>query len=219
MILMVGSRAGRWRLLGAGVWLSAVLALGCSSAVGQTAPSQDGAQALIRQSSEQLLNRLRTDRERLLNDAEALREVVAQVLVPVLDFDVLSRLVLGRHFRKATPTQRQRFAQEFRDMLLRSYTAPLLKYADDIQIDYLPAVPSQRADRTMVRTRLSYRGSQGIPIDYRLRFKDGQWLVYDVKIMGLSAVGLFRQTFNADIQRLGIERFLARLAERSDRDF
>ena len=216
---MVGSRVGRWRLLDVGVWLPVALALGCGAASGQTAPSQDDAQALIRQASEQLLHQLRTDRARLLDDAEALREMVAQILVPVLDFDALSRLVLGRHFRKATPAQRRRFAQEFRDMLLRSYTAPLLKYADDVQIDYLPAVPSQRADRSMVRTRLSYRGSQRIPIDYRLRFKDDRWLVYDVKIMGLSAVGLFRQTFNADIQRLGIEEFLARLAERSERDF
>ena len=220
MMLIMRSAVGRRRLLGVGWWWLAVLGCGlfAGAAGGQSAPSQADAQALVRQASEHLLQRLRADRSRLLNDAAALREVVAETMMPVLDFTALSRLVLGRHFRKATPAQRQLFAQQFRDMLLRSYTAPLLEYADNIQIDYLPMTASERPDRSVVRTRLSYRGSQRIPINYRLRFKDDRWLVYDVTIMGLSAVGLFRQAFNADIQRLGIEAFLAQLAQR-ERDF
>ncbi|MGB1109013.1 MAG: MlaC/ttg2D family ABC transporter substrate-binding protein [Gammaproteobacteria bacterium] len=201
----------------AGVWMLLCLVSGSTFANAvETAPSADPAQ-VIRDATDQLLVQLQTKQETLSTDQAALQQVIADAIAPVLDLKRATRLILGRNYRKATDEQREQFAREFQSMLLRTYAASLLKYADDIVFEYLPEVPASRPDRRSVRTRLSYKNSPPIPVNYKLHKTDQGWLIYDVTILGVSAVVMFRNTFGEEIKRHGMAGFLERLSARTER--
>ena len=173
---------------------------------------------IVRKTTEDLLNALHANPEIYKTDRRKLMELVDEVLMPSLDFPLTSRLVMGRHWRKADAGQRKRFVQLFRDMLLRTYTHPLLEYADDVNIEFPPG--GQRGgddDRATVRTTLSFSGREPVPVHYAMLRRDRGWKVYDVSIGGISAVVTFRGSFGEDIKKYGLEGFLKRLADHNAR--
>ena len=113
---------------------------------------------IVRKTTEDLLSALHANPEIYKTDRQKLMELVDEVLMPSLDFSLTSRLVMGRHWRKADAGQRKRFVQLFRDMLLRTYTHPLLEYAEDVDIVFQPGGKRSDDDRTTVRTTLSFSG-------------------------------------------------------------
>ena len=166
---------------------------------------------IVRKTTEDLLSALHANPEIYKTDRQKLMELVDEVLMPSLDFSLTSRLVMGRHWRKADAGQRKRFVQLFRDMLLRTYTHPLLEYADDVDIVFQPSGKRSEDDRTTVRTTLSFSGSEPVPVHYAMLRRERGWKVYDVLIGGISAVVTFRSSFGEDIRKHGIEGFLKRL--------
>ncbi|MGB0713227.1 MAG: MlaC/ttg2D family ABC transporter substrate-binding protein [Gammaproteobacteria bacterium] len=174
--------------------------------------AQDGAAvAVVRDTSDRLLKVLREDHARLSGDRRALMETVEEVLMPALDFSLTARLALGRSGRTATPEQLTRFEGLFSEMLLRTYTAPLLEYADNIHIGFPPPTPQEKSDRASVRTELLIGERPPVAVNYSMRLSDGHWRVYDVVIAGISAVITFRRDFAADIRKHGLDGFMDRL--------
>ncbi|MGB0721296.1 MAG: MlaC/ttg2D family ABC transporter substrate-binding protein [Gammaproteobacteria bacterium] len=174
--------------------------------------AQDGAAvAVVRDTSDQLLTALRAERGRLSGDRLALMSLVEQILMPALDFRLTARLALGRAARDADEVQLRRFEGLFREMLLRTYTAPLLEYADDIRIEFPPPLPPRETDRATVRTELLIGDRPAVPVNYAMRRVDGQWRVYDVVIAGISAVITLRRDFESDIRKQGLDGFMDRL--------
>ncbi len=202
--------------------LFAVSALMSASAVmaddEPSAPST--ALEVIREASESLLQTLKGQAAELRKNPQKLNQAVNNAVLPVLDFPTTSRLVLGKNFRKANADQRARFEQAFQGMLLRTYAASLLRYADDINIDYLPVPASKRPDRQVIHIQISYKGNPPINVSYYMHNrKGGEWLIYDVKILGVSAVVTFRKTFAEEIKQFGMDGFLERLEEKSGKAF
>jgi phospholipid transport system substrate-binding protein len=174
-----------------------------------------GPQDVVTDTANTLIQRLRQDHDRLTRNAAELRRVVEQILDPASDYPLSARLVLGRYWNQATPAQRERFLRDFRGMLLRTYTAPLLEYAQDIAVEVLPGSPPAKDRRATVRTVLAIGGRPPVPVNYHLRQGEDGWKVYDVVIQGVSAIVTFRSSFAEEIQRFGLSGFLDRLAERS----
>lgn len=187
---------------------------------GSTSAPGSAALSVIRNASNGLLKTLKERADELHKDPAKLHEAVNNAVLPVLDFPTTSRLVLGRNFRKANAQQRARFAEAFRGMLLRTYAASLLRYADDIQIKYLPVPASKRPDRQLIPVQISYKGNPPIDVSYYMHNrKAGKWLIYDVKILGVSAVVTFRKTFAEEIKQFGMDGFLDRLEKKSSAAF
>lgn len=215
---MFGNFNGRTRALPlVSAFLSLFLLVAPTAHASEKAGSD--AHSVLRAASDELLMRLRTERDQLVGNQQALSKVVSETVAPLLDFPVISRLILGKRARSVTEQQRSRFEHEFNQMLLRTYTSPLLRYADDISIEYLPPQPGARADRSLVKTQMRYKGSRPIPIHYYFRLNKDRWQVYDIRIVGISAVVMFRNVFERDIERLGMDGFLDALAAQTERHF
>lgn len=199
------------------VFALGVTLLPLGAGLAEAKSNTDDPAAVIEMATNQLLDQLKNDHEQLSNDQSALQQVIADAIAPVFDLESATRLILGRNYRKATDDQRARFAKEFESMLLRTYAASLLRYASDIRFEYLPEVPSKKPTRRTVRTRLSYKDAPPIAVNYKLRKGSEGWRIYDVTILGVSAVVMFRNTFGEEIKRYGMEGFLERLAARTEK--
>ncbi len=168
--------------------------------------------ALVRDTSERLLSVLRAQREQLEKHPERIYDLVNEIVVPHFDFSRISRWVLGKYWRQATPEQRRRFESEFRTLLVKTYATSLLEFIDD-QFRYPPVRMKPGAKRVTVRTDVIRRGAQPVRIEYRLfRGRDG-WKAYDVLVEGVSLVANYRSSFAGEIRKSGLDALIARLAE------
>lgn len=170
--------------------------------------------SLLKQTAEQVITVLNEKREVLARDPAQLYHLVETELLHHFDFQRMSRLALGRFWRSATPDQRQRFVQEFRDLLVRTYAGALLEYHNE-RILYGPVRGEPQAGDVTVHTEVERPGSVAVPIDYRMHRDDGEWRVYDVIVDGVSLITNYRSSFGAQIQRRGMAQLIEELSERN----
>jgi phospholipid transport system substrate-binding protein len=174
-------------------------------------------QDLVQQTAEQMLNKLRTERQVIEQHPGRIYELVNEIVLPHFDFERMSSWVLGKYWRTATPAQRDRFTQEFRTLLVRTYAKSLSEYTDN-KITYLPMRGSPQQSEVKVRTEVEQPGGFPIPIDYDLYRKGDDWKVYDVTIDGVSLVTNYRTTFANQIREDGLDKLIATLADRNQQD-
>jgi phospholipid transport system substrate-binding protein len=157
------------------------------------------------------------DRAAIDGDPNRALTVVDQIVSPRVNTTRAGRLILGKHWRAATPVQRQQFIDLYKRLLLRTYAIHVTDYTD-VEIDYLPTLPAG-PDRkeVVVRTRVRQPGRDIANVDYRMAPTDSGWMVYDVVANGVSIVVSFRSAVDAEIQQYGIDGLIARLAEKVQR--
>ncbi len=170
---------------------------------------------LIKDTSEKVLSALEQNKDKYKEQPEAIHGLVNDIILPHLDFRAMSKLALGKNWRKANDEQQTRFVEAFKTMLIRTYSKSLTEYAGQ-EIRFLPYRPPAEGKRTVkVQTVISQSNGPDIPIDYSLRIKDDIWKVYDIKIDGISLVTNYRNSFASDINRVGIDGLIEKLLAKS----
>ncbi len=167
---------------------------------------------LIRKTSEKLLGEFTANRSAYEADRSSLYEMVTRIAIPHFDFDRMIKIVLGRHYAGATPEQRYQFAEEFKTLLVRTYSQALFQYSDE-KIKYIPAVPYR--DDMIVREEIDVGAAVPVRLEYFLGKKDGEWKVYDVRIDGISLVTTFRKSYHITISRKGLPLLIADLQKKN----
>lgn len=170
--------------------------------------------ALVKQTTERMLSALESERETLREHPERLYGLVSEIVLPHFDFSAMARSVLAKHWRRASPGQRERFVEEFRTLLVRTYASSLTEYSGE-QVTYLPPRPSSDPDEVIVRTEIQQKSGFPLPVDYRLTRIDGEWKVVDVVIDNLDLVLNYRSSFGREIRRLGLEQVIENLSDRN----
>ena len=140
--------------------------------------------------------------------------LVQDEVLPHFDFTRMTALAVGRNWSKASVEQRKALADEFRDLLVRTYSSALASYSNqEVEVKPLRA-GADDADVT-VRTLVRQPGIAPISIDYSMMKSGGRWKVYDVVVGGISLVTNYRETFNAEIRQRGIDGLIKALASKN----
>jgi phospholipid transport system substrate-binding protein len=167
---------------------------------------------LARQTSDEIIALLRANRAVYEKDRNKLYALVHERIVPHFDFRAISKLVLGRYWREASKEQRQRFADEFRDLLVRTYATALLKFTDE-EIIFFPFKGDITDRLAVVKSEVRRSGgAPKVPINYSLLKKDNTWKIYDVTIEGVSLITNYRSAYSEKIKKEGLDALIASLA-------
>jgi phospholipid transport system substrate-binding protein len=140
--------------------------------------------------------------------------VIREHIIPHVDLVALSRLTLGKHWRRATQEQRSVFAREFGVLLIKTYSTALAEYANQ-KIEYLSSDASADKRRSTVRTRIVEDGRAPLAVDYSLRQVESTWKIYDLTIEGVSLAINYRASFSQQIRNHGIDGLIERLTARN----
>lgn len=171
-----------------------------------------GPQALIEATTKQLFHAIKTERHALRAHPARMHELLSDILFPHIDFERITRFVLGRHWRNTTPAQRTRLMQALSMHHLRTFATALTEHTDPV-ITYLANRSRVTDDRAVVRTVMSKSDGTSVSVDYRLHRGDhGQWKVYDVLIDGISLVTNYRAVVSAELSNRGVDHLIRRLA-------
>lgn len=167
---------------------------------------------LIKVTTEELLHEFTVNRATYEADLNSLYAMVNRIAIPHFDFDRMTKIVLGKHYDNATAEQRTQFTEEFKTLLVRTYSQALFQYSDE-KISYIPAVPFQ--DGVIVREEIDVGAAVPVRLEYFFAKKDGDWKVYDVRIDGISLVTTFRNSYNITISRKGLPVLIADLQKKN----
>ncbi|MCF8005786.1 MAG: ABC transporter substrate-binding protein [Methylovulum sp.] len=145
---------------------------------------------------------IRLQQKGFTKDFAKITDYVSEVIDPHTDFERISALVLGKLWKTATPNEREHFKQEFKTLLIRTYSRAFIEFKE-WTVRFLPLEMAANADKVIVKTQVLQPGIQPIAVDYRMALHDNQWKAYDIMIEGVSLVTNYRSTFTNEVQAKG----------------
>ncbi|MBI3826828.1 MAG: ABC transporter substrate-binding protein [Candidatus Rokubacteria bacterium] len=128
-------------------------------------------------------------------------------------FEEVSRRALGLHWQRRTPAEREEFVRLFADLLERSYIGKIELYSGE-KVRYVGETVED--GRATVRTKIVTRQGNEVPVDYQMLPRGDRWVVYDVKIEGVSLVGNYRTQFDRIIQTSSYQTLVTKLKTSKD---
>lgn len=178
-------------------------------------PNEAQARELVESTAEAVIAEIRDNQAAVEADPEALLEIVDRLLLPHVDSQRMTRLVLGRYYRQATASQRAEFNKEFQRLLVRTYAGPLSELGNQ-EIEIVGTKPGGADDELVVESEVSGGDLGTVPVAYRMAPVDGEWKSYDVVVDGISLVNNYRGSFAQKIQRDGIDGLIRTLREQNE---
>jgi phospholipid transport system substrate-binding protein len=180
-----------------------------------SADSMPVPQALVKNASDEMLKALKDNKAELNQNPDKIYSLVEQILMPYFDFEKMSKLALGKNWRQLDNEQRVKFVEEFRLLLIRTYSTAMLEYTNE-EIRLLPFRDDVSRKRVTVPMEVVQPAGPPIPMSLALyENDDNAWKVYDVKIDGVSLVTNYRSSFATQIRNKGVDNLISDLADRN----
>ncbi len=176
--------------------------------------AQEAPDELVRRSTNDILAAIKADKDLQGGNQRKIEKLAEDKILPYFNFARMTQLAVGRNWRDANDAQKKSLIDEFRTLLVRTYSTSLSQYRNQT-IDVKPMKIAAADTDVVVKTQVNQPGGQPIPIDYSLeKTKDG-WKVFDVLIDGVSLVTNYRSSFNTEIQKSGIDGLIKSLVDRN----
>jgi phospholipid transport system substrate-binding protein len=185
----------------------------------QTAPAVPAAavaqapDAFILDLSVEILNMVKADKAIQAGETARVMALVDGKVMPFVNFQRMTASAVGRHWRTASPEQQKRLQEEFKTLLVRTYSGALAQVKDQ-SIVLKPTRSNPGDNEVVVRTEIKGRG-EPIQLDYRLERSGSGWKVYDFNVLGIWLVEQYRSSFAQEITASGIDGLINKLAERN----
>ena len=174
-------------------------------------------QTLIKTSSDRMQKALKENKATIEKNPSFVYGLVDKILLPNFDFSKMSKLALGKNWRKASKAQRERFIGEFRLLLVRTYSIAMLEFTDG-DIVFLPFRGDLAKKKVKVKMEIARPNGPTIPMALSMYLnKQKKWMVYDVKIDGISLVTNYRSTFATEIRNDGMDKLIENLSTRNQK--
>lgn len=174
--------------------------------------------AFVSKVTQDTLSALRDNQERIKADPSVLEKIINDYILPNMDFTAMSKIVLTpSNWKKSSSQQREQFSQEFKRLLVRTYTKSLREYSSE-EIEFLPFEPGKKPNKlALVKSQIKRSASANIPINYRLRYKEEDgWKVFDIIIEGVSLIKNYRASFGQEIHQNGVDHLIESLKQKNN---
>ena len=169
--------------------------------------------ALIKRLSSEVLDKIKADKTVQSGDMTKVMALVDSQVMPNVNFVRMTASAVGPAWRQATPDQRKKLQDEFKTLLIRTYSGALSQVKDQT-IDVKPLREAAGAAEVVVRTEVLGRGDPA-QLDYRLEKVGTGWKIYDLNVLGVWLVATYRTQFAQEISAKGIDGLIASLSERN----
>lgn len=170
--------------------------------------------AVIEGAVAELTEKLRGRRNELAKNRNELYGLIDEVLLPRFDRKLAAQLVLAKHWRAASDEQRERFINAFYNSLLRKYADGLLEFDEEL-IEVIEYRGDKTAKRSLVKTNVTLDDGTRVPVHYDLVNRGDRWLIFNVKVEGVSYVSNFRTELDSEIRASSLQAVIDRLESES----
>ncbi|WP_373885656.1 MlaC/ttg2D family ABC transporter substrate-binding protein [Snodgrassella alvi] len=150
------------------------------------------------------------------NDDQVRRQA-ENYAIPYFDFERMTALAVGAPWRTATPAQQQALTQEFKTLLIRTYSGTMLKFRNAKANVYSNPVVNKNGREIIVRVDITTPNSKPVRMDYTMYQAGSMYRIYNVAVEGASLVTVYRNQFNQTINQKGIDGLVADLRAKNSK--
>jgi phospholipid transport system substrate-binding protein len=187
------------------------LMLGLSSA--SVLAASDNPVEIIKDGSRQVLDILKQDNGK---NTKQVRQQAETVAVPLFDFPRMTALAVGLGWRQATPEQRDQLTQQFQTLLVRTYSTTMTRFKTaQVNVQPNPVVSASGKDATVKSTVTLPGNANPVAVDYVMYKSDKGWKIYNVSVEGASLVTVYRNSFNEEIRKTGVDGLIKLLQDKN----
>ncbi|MES2634723.1 MAG: ABC transporter substrate-binding protein [Pseudomonadota bacterium] len=198
-------------------WIASIAAVAAFAGIAPLAhAAEETPDVMIKRLSDEVLGAIRQDKAIQAGDTSRVIALVDSKIMPNVNFQRMTAAAVGPAWRQATPEQQRRLQEEFKILLVRTYSGALSQ-VDDQTISIKPQRGATTDTDVLVRTEIRGRGDP-IQLDYRLEKTPGQgsgWKIYNLNVLGVWLVETYRSQFATEINSKGIDGLITALATRN----
>ena len=187
------------------------LAMGASSA--QAAPAE-AADTLVKRISMDVIETAKADKEIQAGNQKRVIELVETKVLPYIDFQRMTALAAGRYWREASPEQQKQLANEFRTLLVFTYSGALSQVKNET-IEFKPLRADPADAEVEVRSQVLQARGEPLQLNYRLAKSPAGWKIFDINVLGAWLVETYKGNFAAEIGKGGVDGLIKTLAEKN----
>jgi phospholipid transport system substrate-binding protein len=169
-------------------------------------------EALLRAVSVKVIDKIKEDQGRQAVDPAKVALLVETMILPLFDFVQMTRLATARNWRLATPEQQRVLAEEFKMLLVRTYSTALANYRGEF-IDFRQLRAARLDTGVTVRSEVRQPGKDRMTLDYDMEQTPAGWKIYDVKVAGVRLVTTYRDVFAEKVRDGGVDGLIKFLVD------
>jgi phospholipid transport system substrate-binding protein len=186
-------------------------ALGAAGAIAAPAEAPD---VLVKRISMDVIETAKADKEIQAGNQKRVIELVETKVLPFIDFQRMTSLAAGRYWREATPEQQKQLADEFRTLLVFTYSGALSQVKNET-IEFKPLRADPADAEVVVRSQVLQPRGEPLQLNYRLAKSPAGWKIFDINVLGAWLVETYKGNFATEISKGGINGLIKTLAEKN----
>ena len=172
--------------------------------------SSDTPDGFLKDSVEEISLLVSQYKDRFETDEEFLRDKMNSTVMPKLDIQLMSKIILGKKiWTNLTESQKDEFVEAFKYRMTSTYMKSITAF-DGEKVVFLPYEPGKRENIAFVKSKYLIPGGD-ISVDYRLIKKSNEWKVYDIVFDGISLMKNYRADFREHVSQSGIDSLITSL--------
>ncbi|MEC5162809.1 phospholipid transport system substrate-binding protein [Janthinobacterium sp. CG_23.3] len=178
------------------------------------APANEAPDALVKRISQEVLEVAKADKEIQAGNQNRVMDLVESKILPYVDFERMTALAAGRHWRDATAEQKKLLSAEFRTLLIYTYSGALSQVKNEtVEFKALRAQPSDT--EVEVRSQVNVARGEPVMLNYRVAKGPAGWKIYDINVLGAWLVETYKGSFASEISKSGVDGLIKTLAEKN----
>lgn len=178
---------------------------------------EDSPDAMIKSVTEEVLSIVRQDKDIQSGNTQKAINLVETKVLPHFNFQRMTSLAVGRDWNKANVEQKKRLTEEFKTLLVRTYSNALTGYRNQT-VRYRPTRMQAGDTEVVVKSEILQPGNKPIQLQYSVERQNEGWKVYDVVVAGVSLVSNYRSTFNQEVSANGIDGLIKMLVDKNQQN-
>ena len=170
--------------------------------------------ALLRAVAVKVIDKMKSDQDPWPADPAKVASLVETDIVPLFDFIHMTELAMARNWHLATAEQQGVLTEEFKTLLVRTYSTALAQYRGEV-VEFRPLREAPMATDVTVKSEVRQAGKERMTLDYEMEKTPAGWKVYDVKVAGVRLVTTYRDIFAEKVRDGGVDNLIKFLVDRN----
>jgi len=165
---------------------------------------------LVKTVTLEVVDIIQKDKDIQKGDRKKVVALIETKVLPHFNFQAMTASAVGRNWDKASAEQKARLNEEFKTLLVRTYSSALAAYSSQ-KFEFRPLRAKPTDTDVTVNVRVLQSGTQPVTIDYDMEKRPAGWKVWDVRVGGISLVANYRTEFDNLVRENGIDGLLKAL--------
>jgi phospholipid transport system substrate-binding protein len=193
---------------------AAVAAFSTSVIAAPAAAASETPDVLVKRVSTEVIDAVKADKDIQAGNSRKIIDLVNTKILPYVDSDKMTAQAAGRFWRQASPEQQKQLSEEFRQLLIYTYSGALSQIKNET-IEFKPFRADPADSEVEVKSQVNLTRGEPITLNYRLSKGAQGWKIFDLNVMGAWLVETYKSTFASEIGKGGVDGLIKKLHDRN----